>query len=316
MRILLTGATGQVGWELARSLQPLGDVVACDRRRADLSDPGRLADLVASVAPRVVVNAAAYTAVDRAEQEPRLAGTINGEAPGLLAAAARKADALLVHYSTDHVFDGSGAAPRDERAPVAPINAYGRSKLAGERAIAQAGGDWLVLRTSWVYASRGSNFVMAMLRLGAQRDTLRVVADQFGAPTSARLIADATAQIVRQALDERSQGRFESETLHLCADGETSRHGFARAVFDGWRAHAGADAVRVREIVPIPSTDYPTPALRPLNSRLDCSRIGARYCLRLPRWESGLALVLQEIAEMPGQQATSARHGRATVRSE
>jgi len=297
MKVLLTGATGQVGWELARSLQPLGEVVACDRRRADLSDPAALAALVESIAPQLIVNAAAYTAVDRAEQEPELATTINGDAPGALAAAARRLGALFVHYSTDYVFDGSGDAPRDERAPVAPINAYGRSKLAGERAIAQAGGDWLVLRASWVYASRGSNFVRTMLRLGAERESLRVVADQIGAPTSARLIADATAQLVRQALDERGQGRFQSEVLHLSAAGETSWHGFAQAIFEGWRALAGADSLKLRGLVPIPTTDYPTPAARPLNSRLDCSRIRERYGLDLPDWREGLRLVLEEIAE-------------------
>jgi dTDP-4-dehydrorhamnose reductase len=297
MKILLTGATGQVGWELARSLQPLGEVVACDRRRADLSAPASLAALVESVAPQVIVNAAAYTAVDRAEQEPTLADTINGEASGALAAAARRAGALLVHYSTDYVFDGNGNAPRREEAPVAPINAYGRSKLAGERAIAQAAGDWLVLRTSWVYASRGSNFVRTMLRLGAERESLRVVADQIGAPTSARLIADATAHVVRQALAERAQHRFASEVLHLCTAGETSWHEFAQEIFDGWRALAGADSLKLRELLPIPSSEYPTPAARPLNSRLDCSRLRERFGIHLPDWRVGVRLVLEEIAE-------------------
>lgn len=295
MRILLTGATGQVGWELARSLQPLGDVVACDRRRADLSDPSRLAALVESVAPHVVVNAAAYTAVDRAEQEPAVADTINGEAPGALAAAARKTGALFVHYSTDYVFDGSGDAPRGERDPVGPINAYGRSKLAGELAIAEAGGDWLVLRTSWVYASRGSNFVRTMLRLGAERESLRVVADQVGAPTSARFIADGTAQVIRQALAERSESRFVSEVLHFCAAGETSWHGFARAIFDEWRDLAGHDALRVRDLASITSAEYPTPAARPMNSRLDCSRIRLRFGLHVPDWRAGLRLVLEDL---------------------
>lgn len=297
MKILLTGATGQIGWELARSLQPLGAVVACDRRRADLATPASLAALVDSVRPQLIVNAAAYTAVGRAEQEPALADTINGEAPGALAAAARRAGALLVHYSTDYVFDGSGEVPRREGAPVAPINAYGRSKLAGERAIAQAGGDWLVLRTSWVYSSRGSNFVKTMLRLGAERESLRVVADQVGAPSSARLIADATAHVARQALAERAQGRFASEVLHLCAAGETSWHGFAREIFDGWRALAGADSLQLRELLPISSTEYPTPAARPLNSRLDCSRLRGRFGIHLPDWREGVRLVLEEIAE-------------------
>ncbi|TXL66339.1 dTDP-4-dehydrorhamnose reductase [Zeimonas arvi] len=296
MKILLTGATGQVGWELARSLQPLGEVVACDRRRADLSAPASLAALVESVAPQVIVNAAAYTAVDRAEQGPELADTINGAAPAALAAAARRAGALFVHYSTDYVFDGSGDAPRREDAPVAPINAYGRSKLAGEQAIARAGSDWLVLRTSWVYASRGSNFVKTMLRLGAEHESLKVVADQVGAPTSARLIADATAHIVRQALAERAQGRFAPGVLHLCAAGETSWHGFAQEIFDGWRALAGTDSLKVRELAPISSAEYPTPAARPLNSRLDCSRLRERFGILPTHWREGLRLVLEEIA--------------------
>lgn len=294
-RILLTGASGQVGWELARSLQPLGDVVACDRARADLSQPQTLAALVESVAPQIVVNAAAYTAVDRAEQETALAMTVNGEAPGVLASAARKAGALFVHYSTDYVFDGSGDAPRDERASVAPINAYGRSKLEGERTVAAAGGDWLVLRTSWVYAARGQNFVRTMLRLGAERETLRVVDDQVGAPTSARLIADVTAQLLGGAQLERRRGSFTPAILHLCASGETSWHGFAQAIFDGWRGLDGDGALKVRELAPIPSTAYPTPAARPRNSRLDCARIRDRFGLHLPHWRAGLPLVLEEI---------------------
>lgn len=246
MNILILGANGQLGWELVRSLQPLGHVLACGRRRADLSDPPALAALVAEARPGVVVNAAAYTAVDRAEREPDLALTINGLAPGVLADAARRAGALFVHYSTDYVLDGSGSAPRDESAPVGPLNIYGRSKLAGEERVATSGSDWLVLRTSWVYAARGQNFVRTMLRLGAERESLRVVADQVGAPTSARLIADASVQVIRQALEERRQGCFEPELLHLCAGGEASWHGFAQAIFEGWRALASADSGTVQ----------------------------------------------------------------------
>jgi len=295
-KLLVLGAGGQVGWELVRSLQPLGEVVACDRRRADLSEPATLGALVADVKPEVVVNAAAYTAVDRAEQEFDLAQTVNGVAPGILAQAARSAGALFVHYSTDYVFDGSGHEPRKESAPVAPVNAYGRSKRAGEERVAAAGGDWLVLRTSWVYAARGQNFVRTMLRLAAERESLRVVDDQVGAPTSARLIADASAQLIRQALDERSRGSFGSELLHLCAAGETSWHGFAAAIFEGWRELAGADSLKLRELAAIPTRDYPTPAARPLNSRLDCTRLEERYDLRLPDWRAGLMLVLAELA--------------------
>lgn len=296
-RILLLGATGQVGWELARSLQPLGEVVACGRDRADLLEPSGLPALVAEVGPRVVVNAAAWTAVDAAEQEPGLAMTVNGIAPGLLAEAARRTGALFVHYSTDYVFDGSGTEPRSESSAAAPINAYGRSKLAGEQNVAAAGGDWLVLRTSWVYAARGRNFVRTMLRLGAEHQSLRVVDDQIGAPTSARSIADATAHIVRGALFELERGCFRPESMHLCASGETSWYGFAQAIFERWRMLVGNDALKIGELVPIPGACYPTPAKRPLNSRLDCSRIGKRYALQLPDWRVGLALVLQELAD-------------------
>lgn len=296
MKILLLGASGQVGWELARSLQPLGEVTGWGREQADLSRPAALAGLVARAAPDLVVNAAAYTAVDRAESERELAFTVNAEAPGVLARAAREAGALFIHYSTDYVFDGAGEMARDERAPCAPLNVYGESKLAGELAVAEAAGDWLVLRTSWVYGARGANFLRTMLRLGAERETLRVVADQIGAPTSARLIADATAQVVAQALRERSEGRFVSEVLHVCAGGNTSWHGFAEAIFEGWRARRGVDALRVAAVEPIPTSEYPAPARRPLNSRLDCGRLAARHRLELPDWRVGVELVLEELA--------------------
>lgn len=296
-RILLLGASGQVGWELARSLQPLGEVVACGRERANLLEPSGLAALVAEIGPRVVVNAAAWTAVDAAEQEPDLAMTVNGVAPGLLAEAARRTGALFVHYSTDYVFDGSGTEPRSENEGVAPINAYGRSKLAGEENVAAAGGNWLVLRTSWVYAARGKNFVRTMLRLGAERESLRVVDDQIGAPTSARSIADATAHIVRGALLERERNCFRPELMHLCASGETSWYGFAQAIFERWRILVGDDPLKIEELIPVPSASYPMPAKRPLNSRLDCSRLRERYALQLPDWRVGLALVLQELGD-------------------
>ena len=296
MKILVLGSNGQIGWELVRSLQPLGEVVACDRHRADLSDPWTLGALVARLKPGVIVNAAACTAVDQAEQEVDLALTVNAIAPGVLAEAARREEALFVHYSTDYVFDGSGCEPRGESAPPAPVNAYGRSKLAGEERIAAAGGDWLVLRTSWIYAARGQNFMRTMLGLGAERESLRVVDDQVGAPTSARLVADASAQIVCGALGERERHGFRSEVLHLCAAGETSWHGFAAAIFGGWRELVGADSLKLRELVPIPTGEYPTPAARPLNSRLDCTRLAERYGLRLPHWRAGLQLVLEELA--------------------
>lgn len=313
MKILLFGPSGQLGRALARSLGALGEVIGCDRSCVDLADlgkPARLAAALARQAPQVVVNAAAFTAVDRAESEPALAMAVNGAAPGLLAAAARAAGALFVHYSTDHVFDGSGQAGRDERAPPAPLNAYGRSKLAGEQAVARAGGDWLVLRTSWLYSAHGHNFVTTMLRLGAERETIRVVDDQVGAPTTAALVAVATTEIVRQALAERSRRRFASELLHLCAAGETSRHGFAEAIFDGWRTRAGADSLRVRELLAVSSSAYPAAAARPLNSRLDCTRVRERFGLRLPDWRKGLAEVLDELAGDRSIRSSPVRDGR------
>lgn len=305
-RIVLLGANGQVGWELARSLQPLGEVLAWGRAQADLAEPGRLAERVREAKPDVIVNAAAYTAVDRAETERALAFTINADAPGALAQIARQCGALLVHYSTDYVFDGAGHEARNEQAPCAPVNAYGESKLAGERAIAEAGGHWLVLRTSWVYGARGANFLRTMLRLAAEREHLRVVADQIGAPTSARLIADATAQILGRVLGP-ARDDFESEILHLCAAGETSWHGFAEAIIEGWRRLHGAQALAVREVEPIGTKDWPTPAARPLNSRLDCSRLAERHGLTMPDWREGLGLVLGEtefdVAEAMRKQA-------------
>jgi len=296
-RLLLFGATGQVGWELARSLQPLGEVVLVDRRGADLSRPESLADCVAREAPHVIVNAAAYTAVDQAEQDEALALQINGEAPRALALAARERGALLIHFSTDYVFAGTGERAWQPHDPVDPQNAYGRTKLAGERALAEIGGDWLVFRTSWVYAARGRNFVRTMLRLGAEREQLRVVADQIGAPTSARLIADTTAQALAVALSERRDGRFQSEIHHLCAAGHTSWHGFAQAIFERWRALAPQSPLALRALEAIASTDYPTPARRPLNSRLDCTAFERRFGLGLPPWERGLQAVLEELAE-------------------
>ncbi len=292
MRLLLTGAHGQVGFELARSLQPLGEVLAPGRDALDLASVRSIRDAVRDARPDVVVNAAAYTAVDRAEHEREAAMRINGEAPGVLAGACRQAGALLVHYSTDYVFDGSGDAPWPEDARTAPLNVYGASKLAGEQAIAAHGADWLVLRTSWVYGRHGRNFPRTMLRLARERDRLTVVGDQHGAPTSARYIADATAHVVRQAQAERAAGRFRAEALHLVADGDTTWHGIACEVIEGARARG--EALRVTEITPIATADYPTPARRPANSRLAHARIRARYGVHAPPWQTGVALLLDD----------------------
>lgn len=295
MRILVTGAAGQVGWELARSLMPLGQVVALDRAACDLVRPDTLAAVVDRVAPAVIVNAAAYTAVDRAEDEEALATTINGEAVGALAQAARRRGALFIHYSTDYVFDGGGESPLTEDTPVCPLNAYGRSKLAGEAAAQASGADALILRTTWVYAARGKNFLRTMLRLAAEREELRVVADQFGAPTWARNIADATAQIIPLALAEQREGRFQSAILNLTNAGETSWHGFAAALIDGARRLQPEGKLKVARVLPIGSEAYPLPARRPANSRLDGAALARRYGIALPPWQEAMARCLEEL---------------------
>lgn len=295
MKLLVTGANGQVGFELVRSLMPVGEVVALTRGECDLSQPDAIARVVDAHKPDVIINAAAYTAVDRAESEEELATRINGEAPAALALAARSVGALLLHYSTDYVFDGDKDSPWDESDPVSPLNAYGRSKLAGERAIVTSGADFIILRTTWVFAARGANFVRTMLRLGHERDTLKVVADQFGAPTWARNIADASAHLVVAAQRERAEGRFASEVLHLASQGETSWQGFATEIFAEFRRQRPDAVLRVASVAPIPSSEYPTPARRPANSRLDCSRLASRFGIRLPRWQDALARCLQEI---------------------
>lgn len=294
MRILLTGRNGQVGWELCRALAPLGEVVAFDRNGADLAMPETLAPLVASVQPHVIVNAAAYTAVDNAEKEEALAQRVNADAVGELAAAARKQNALLLHYSTDYVFDGKSTEPYREIGEVAPLNAYGRTKLAGEQAIQAAGGDWLTLRTTWVYGVRGRNFLRTMLRLGCERQTLRVVADQTGVPTSARMIADLTAQVVARALRERADGDFESGLFHMTAGGQTTWHGFASAIISAAR-EAGRLPIKTTSVEPIESHEFPTPAARPGFSVLDNTRFDERFRLHRMDWREALSLVMDDL---------------------
>lgn len=291
-RLLVTGKNGQVGWELQRSLQCLGEVVAVDRAQLDLSQPHTIEAKLDAFAPDVVVNAAAYTGVDRAESEEELATRINGESPGVVAEWAARRGALLVHYSTDYVFDGSGTSPWHPTDTPAPLSAYGRSKLAGEAAVAAAGGDHLILRTSWVFASRGRNFLLTMLRLAEEREELRVVDDQWGAPTSARLIADVTAQVIAQSLVERREAVFRSEITHLTAAGATTWHAFAAAILDA--AKQAGRPIKAKSLVAIPSSSYPTPARRPSNSRLDCSTLERRFGLTLPGWQHGLQLCIEE----------------------
>ena len=298
MRILLLGKNGQVGWELQRALAPLGEVVALDRHGeqglcGDLADLDGLAATLRALAPDVIVNAAAYTAVDKAESEPELALRINGEAPGVLAREAARLGAWLVHYSTDYVFDGSGELPWCEEAPTGPLSSYGRSKLAGEAAIAASGARALVFRTSWVYAARGGNFAKTMLRLARERDQLRVIADQIGAPTGAELIADVTAHALRQAIGS-ADGANLGGVYHLAAAGETSWFDYARFVLE--QAERAGEVLKVgpEQIEAIPTSAYPTPAQRPLNSRLDTTRLRETFGLNLPDWRDGVARMLTE----------------------
>jgi len=291
VNILLTGRNGQVGWELARALLPLGRVHAFGHAELDLADAAAVRRKLDELRPDVIVNAAAYTAVDKAESEPEQANAVNAAAPALLAQEAASRGALLIHYSTDYVYDGAKAAPYVESDPTAPLGAYGRSKLAGEEGIRASGCDHLIFRTSWVYAARGANFLRTILRLAAEREELRIVADQVGAPTWARLIAEATAHALRQALQERSGGKFASGIFHLTAAGETSWHGFAAAIV------AGRSGLRVRQVTPIRTADYPTPAQRPANSRLATGAFRARFGLVLPDWRDCLKLCLEEIPQ-------------------
>ena len=293
LRVLLTGKTGQVGFELQRSLAAIGQVVAFDRSELDLSSVDAIRARVREVRPQIIVNAAAYTAVDKAEAEPEPAMRINGVAPGIMAEEARRLGAVLVHYSTDYVFDGTKKEPYVEDDPPNPVSGYGRSKLAGEQAIASSGAPHLIFRTSWVYAARGNNFLKTILRLAREREELRIVSDQVGAPTWARLIADVTALALQQDLALRSNGQFESGIFHLTASGETSWHGFATAVVNGARER-GAN-LKCRTITPITTAEYPLPAARPANSRLSGARLAARYGLDMPGWERCLNYCMAEL---------------------
>ena len=289
-RVLILGAQGQLGIELQKTFTGAGEVVALGRERCDLANSESIRKAMAEVAPAIVLNAAAYTAVDRAESEPELAMRVNGEAPGVLAEEARSIDALLVHYSTDYVFDGSKQGPWVEDDPVNPLNEYGRTKLAGERRIAEAGGRYLIFRTSWVYSPHGNNFLKTMLRLGRERDQLRVVNDQIGAPTTAAALARATRAVI-DGLDSVSQSEV-SGIYHMTCSGETSWCGFAQEIFR--RARAPEDR-KWPEVVGIPDTEYPTPAKRPKNSVLCNSKLQTRFGVALPRWEDALGETLEEM---------------------
>lgn len=297
MKILVLGSHGQVGYELVRSLMPMGRVYAPDRSQADLLNADLLRSTVRSLQPDLIVNAAAYTAVDKAESDLAAATAINSAAPGILAEEAARVGALLIHYSTDYVFDGDSECPYAETDVAQPQSVYGQSKYAGERAIAAADCDYLVLRTSWVYGVRGQNFLRTMLRLAAERMELHVVADQYGAPTWARWIAEATALIVHQAQQRRAAKQFASGIYHLTSAGSTSWHGFANEIIAGYRKLHPEAPLAVQNIKAISTAEYPAPARRPANSRLDCSRIAADYGITCPEWREALLRCLQDLPE-------------------
>lgn len=297
MKILLFGKNGQVGWELQRSLAPLGELVALDADSQEMcgnfTDPDGLIQTIRAIAPDVIVNAAAHTAVDKAESEPELVSTINALAPAVLAREAKLGNAWLIHYSTDYVFDGSGDKPWRETDHTAPLNVYGATKLEGEQFILQSGCKHLIFRTSWVYGARGGNFAKTMLRLAQERDSLTVIDDQIGAPTGADLLADVTAHAIRSA---RRQAEL-SGLYHLVAAGATSWHGYASFVLDHMQRAGIALKVAPDAIKAVPASAFPTAAKRPLNSRLDTSKLQSAFDLSLPMWQTGVARMLTEIMD-------------------
>lgn len=296
MKILLTGKHGQVGFELQRALAPLAEIVAVGHAECDLAQPDALRRLIREVAPQIIVNAAAYTAVDKAESEPALAQAINADAPCLMGEEAKRLGALVVHYSTDYVFDGRKAGAYTEDDAPNPLNVYGQSKLAGERALIASGARHLIFRTSWVFGAHGGNFVKTILRLAAERDTLRVVADQFGAPTSAALIADVTAQILGQYIRacRPASADFGYGLYHLVAAGRTSWHEYAQEIVRA--ALAGGRPLRLRpeDVQAIATADYPLPAKRPANSCLETAKLRKTFGLVLADWRQGLQHVITQ----------------------
>jgi dTDP-4-dehydrorhamnose reductase len=293
--VLITGSNGQVGFELQRSFAPLGRVIALDRNTCDLSNVDALRRVVREYRPDVIVNPAAYTAVDRAESEPELAHAVNGVAPGVLAEEAHALGSLFIHYSTDYVFSGDHEVPYTEADPVGPRSVYGKSKLAGEQAVAAVGASALVLRTSWVAGAHGSNFAKTMLRLARERETFNVVADQFGAPTTASLIADVTAQIVGRFWLHADRTSFPAGLYHLASAGETSWHLYAREVLSYASQRGAVLKADPERVLPIPARDYPLPAPRPSNSRLDTTRLRSTFGIHLPDWKQEIRHLLDDI---------------------
>ena len=292
MKILITGRNGQLGWELRRALSTLGDIVATDRSDLDLANPRSIRDSVRDIKPKIIVNAGAYTAVDRAETDSDLAMAINGQAPGILAEEAEKLGALLVHYSTDYVFDGTKRGPYSEEDEPNPLNAYGATKLAGERAIRAVGAAHMILRTSWVYGARGHNFMLTMLRLAKERDELRVVDDQIGAPTWSHSAAEATGSILKMRSEQKSgtPDLTSDGILNLTASGSTSWFGFASEIISRTREERG----RQPTVVPIASEQYAAPAKRPKNSLLSSEKLRRNFGLIVEPWQSGLQAALSE----------------------
>ena len=295
MKILLLGQNGQVGWELQRSLAVLGHVTALDydstEHCGDFSNPQGVAATVRALQPDVIVNAAAHTAVDKAESEPELARLLNATTPGVLAEEAARLGAWLIHYSTDYVFDGSGERPWVETDGPAPLSVYGRTKLEGEQLIQQSGCQHLILRTSWVYAARGGNFAKTMLRLAQERERLTVIDDQWGAPTGADLLADVTAHAIAHLRQHPQDGGL----YHCVAAGQTNWHAYARYVIEQARSLRPELPIQVQEIAPVPTSAFPTPAQRPHNSRLNTSKLQTTFGLTLPHWQQGVARMLREI---------------------
>lgn len=294
MKILLFGKNGQVGWELNRSLQPLGEIVALGREEADFSKPDNLRKIVQKIKPDVIINAVAYTAVDKAEEDEGLALVINADSPKALAEEALKINALLIHYSTDYVFNGIKEDPYIETDEPAPINAYGRTKLSGELEIQSSGCDYLIFRTSWVYALRGHNFLLSILKLAKEKDVLSIVSDQIGAPTSARLIAETTILCLYQSVKEKKAGLFSSDLYHLTASGFTSWHGFASEIVIAENKILDLQ-LKVKNIKKIPTTDYPAPANRPMNSQLSLLKLERVFNVNMPNWQQALSLCLEGI---------------------
>ena len=291
-KMLVFGRVGQVGWELRHKLACLGEVTGVEYPEIDFSNPDSIRAVVRAEEPAVIVNAAAYTAVDKAENEPEIAMAINGTAPGVLAEEAKRLGSILVHYSTDYVFDGTKQSSYVETDVPNRMNVYGKSKLAGDEAIQSAGGDYLILRTSWVYGARGSNFLLTMLRLAKERAELRIVDDQTGAPTTSECIAQATANLLAQFMAPQGGGlQGRSGIYNLTSSGETTWFGFAKAFLT---MQYGAAAPN---LIPIPTSEFPRPARRPANSRLSCQRIEETFGVRMPHWEDALALVMETLAE-------------------